>query len=207
MPIEKPKNNIFMKILSRYIYWVASLLAIALVVAGYIFILQPKITKYKNTPELTLEYQQQILNERQEKVQQLNNLITDYKKLPNSHFTKINELLPHANEAPILFTHLSGLAKANDSALLNVSASELGEKDLTTVFVTEGVTTPKDLKIIDVTADFLGKVGNDSYPYFKQLVGAIEKNIRLFDIQYISFSPTLSNFSFNARTYYLQNHE
>lgn len=207
MPIEKPKNNIFLKILSRYIYWIASLLAIALVVAGYVFVLQPKISKYKNTPELTLEYQQQILNERQEKVQQLNNLITDYKKLPNSHFAKINELLPHANEAPILFTHLSGLAKANDTVLLNVSASELGEKDLTTVFVTEGVTTPKDLKIIDVTADFLGKVGNDSYPYFKQLVGAIEKNIRLFDIQYISFSPTLASFSFNARTYYLQNHE
>lgn len=207
MPIEQKKNNIFMKLLSRYIYWVAVLLAIILVVTGYMFILQPKISEQKNNPDLTLEYQQEILNERQRKVQQLNNLIADYKKLPNSHFAKINELLPSANEAPILFTHLSGLAKANDTILLNVSASELADRDLTTLFITEGVAAPKDLKIIDVTADFLGKVGNDSYPYFKQLVGAMEKNIRLFDIQHISFSPALASFSFSARTYYLQNNE
>lgn len=207
MPIEQKKNNIFMKLLYRYIYWVAVLLAILLVGAGYMFILQPKISEHKNNPELTLEYQQTVLEERQEKLQQLNSLISDYKKLPSSHFTKINELLPSANEAPILFTHLAGLAKANDSVLLNVSVSELGEKDLTTLLITESVAAPKDLRIAEVTADFLGKVGNDSYPYFKQLVGAIEKNIRLFDIQHITFSPTLATFNFLARTYYLQGNE
>ncbi len=207
MPIEQKKNNIFMKLLSRYIYWVAALLGIALLAVGYIFLLQPKIFEHRDNPELTLEYQQSVLDQRQQKVKQLNNLITDYKRLPASHFAKINELLPSANEAPVLFTHLSGLAKANDSVLLNASASELGDKDLITLLVTEGVTAPKDLRVVEVNADFLGKVGNDSYSYFKQLVSALEKNIRLFDIQYISFSPELANFSFTARTYYLNSHE
>lgn len=204
MPIEQKKSNILMKFLSRYIYWVAGLLSILLIGLGYMFILKPKIYEHKKIPELTLEYQQEILNQRQRKLQQLNNLIVDYKKLPNSHFNKINELLPSANEAPILFTHLSGLAKANDTVLLNVSVSELGDRNLTTLFVTEGMAVTKNLKVIDVTANFMGKVGNDSYSYFKQMLNAIAKNIRLFDIQYISFSPTLSNFSFNARTYYLK---
>ncbi len=207
MPIEQKKNNIFMKFLSHYIYIVAVLLAVVLIGAGYLFILQPKIFEHKNNPELTLEYQQKILEERKEKLQQLNSLISDYKKLPNSHFAKINELLPTANEAPIIFTHLSGLAKANDSVLLNASVSELGDRNLTTLFITEDIVVPKDLRIAEVTADFMGKVGNDSYPYFKQLVGAIEKNIRLFDIQHIAFSPTLATFSFLARTYYLQSNE
>jgi hypothetical protein len=207
MPIENKKNNLFLKLLSRYIYLVAILLAVVLLVVGYIFILQPKISLNKNNPELSLEFQEKVLTERKEKLQQLNNLIDDYKKLPNSHFAKINELLPLSNEAPILFTHLSGLAKANDTVLLNVATNELGNNELITLFVNEGLVAPKDLKVIEITADFLGKVGNDSYPFFKQLVRAIEKNIRLFDIQYITFSPTLANFTFTARTYYLQTNE
>lgn len=207
MPIEKKKNNLFMKFISRYIVYLGVLLVVVLITVGFVFVLWPKWNSHKNNPELTLAYHQEALKTRQEKLNQLNDLIADYKNLPASHFKKINELLPSANEAPILFTHLSGLAKLNNTVLMNVTANDVGDRDLTTLLVTEGITTPKNLKVVDVAATFLGKTEVDNYSYFKQLVKAIQQNVRLFDIQYIIFTPSLTNFSFNARTYYLENNE
>lgn len=205
MPVEQRKNNLFLRLLSKYITYVAIFLGIGLVVLGFMFILRPKYNANKAQPELTLTYQQEQLDQRKAKLDQLNDLIADYKNLPTSHFKKVNELLPSENEGPLIFTHLSAIAKAHDSALISASVNEVGGRDLVDLLINENVSKPTNLQIIQVNAEFLGKSGVGSYEYYKELLDAFQRSVKLFDIENISFSPEAANFSLNARTYYLQN--
>jgi uncharacterized membrane-anchored protein YhcB (DUF1043 family) len=204
MPIEQKKNNLILRLLSKYISYLAVILGVVLCVLGFIFILRPKFQSNKAKPELTLSYQQEQLETRKAKLNQLNDLITDYKKLPASHFSKVNELLPDQNDGPLIFTHLSAIAKAHDSVLLNASVSEVGGRDLVDLLIAENSAKPANIQIVQVNASFLGKSGVGSYEYYKELLDAIQRSVKLFDIENISFSPDSANFNMNARTYYLQ---
>ena len=205
MPIEQKKNNLFLRLLSKYIIYLAVFLGMILCILGFIFILKPKYQSNKAKPELTLSYQQEQLDKRKTKLNQLNDLIADYKKLPASLFVKVNELLPDENEGPLIFTHLSAIAKAHDSVLLSAIVNEVGGRDLVDLLIAENNTKPANIQIIQVNANFLGKSGVGSYEYYKELLDAIQRSVKLFDIENISFSPESDNFNLNARTYYLQN--
>lgn len=203
MPVKEKKTNIILVWITAQLTWVASILVIILLLVGYFWIISPKIKSGQDRPEGTLEEAKGELATQQAKLDQLQDLIQDYKSLSPAHFKKVEEFLPTSNDGPIIFTHLDALARANDSALLNVSVSELSDREVIEQKVKGELDLPENIKVVTVVAEFLMAPGAGNYPFFKQLITSIEDNIRLFDIEYINFSPIMESMNINASTYYL----
>jgi len=203
MPVKEKKTNRILIWISVQLTWVAGALVIILLIAGYFWVISPKIKSGQDKPEESLEQVRSDLSAQQAKLNQLSDLIQDYKSLSPAHFKKIEEFLPTSNDGPIIFTHLDALARANNSALLSVSVSELNEREAIEQKVKGELDLPANIKVIDVAAEFLMTPGAGNYPFFKQLITSIENNIRLLDIEYIDFSPTMESININAKTYYL----
>lgn len=204
MPVKEKKMNILVIWINAHLALVAAGLVIILLVAGYLIVLGPKWRVNEDQPEFSLTRVQQELDNQQAKLQQLENLIKEYKSLPAAHFTKVAEFLPADNDAPILFTHLDAIAKVNDSALLNVAVAEVSDRELIEQRVREGLNLPNNIKVVNLTADFLVPPGSGGYPFFEDLITSVENNLRLLDIEYINFSPLLTSITVNAKTYYLE---
>ncbi len=203
MPINEKKPNKLLVWIYNNLVIVSSVVVIIWFILGYMFVIQTKIFESDSKPEDSIENVQLLLDARQAKLSQLNELIGDYQDLDSEYIKRLEEFLPSEKDNSILFTHLDAIARANDSVLLKASAASLNEKDIINIIVKEDVDLPKNIEISVVDFSVLSYKNKDNYIFFKNLLTDIENSLRLFDIEFITFSPDLESIDFSAKTYFL----
>ena len=201
----KFKNKVDIKLLlHKYLLWISMALSIFIFILGYALVIQPKLSKAKTDPNQSLQYVVQDLQSWDAKLKKLNSLTSRFKAFPPSHLRRVKEMLPTEFEAPLLYVHLDALAKANNSALLSVSVGDAGALNTEKALVDPN---GFNLHAIDVQASFLLNPGNYDYAYYKQLLNAIENDLRLFDIESISYAPQMQSLDVSGKMYYLKTNE
>ena len=61
--------------------------------------------------------------------------------------------------------------------------------------------TAAQLQKLTVNVELIGTLGN-SYPEVKNFLSDLEKNLRIFDVNAVYFSPDSNTYSVNLFTYY-----
>jgi len=205
--------------MSRFIPIISVILLIVLLVGGYFF-WWPKYQEFKEQGRI-LEQKARFL---EQKNSYYSNLGTLYNKLDTykENFDKIDSALPVEVSLPVLFDLIQNITSENGLVLNDISSSvedtgssptEISEKSA----VGEEIKPDENSEIKKIS---LSLSLSSSYSSFKNLLSAIYKSARLFEVNSISFSSpeekelkegpevkALFDFNLSLETYFLQKSE
>lgn len=182
-------------------------------VAIVIFLDIPAVQEVLNLKK-TLSEQTKILGDRQEFLIKLEKLIKDYED-NKEDIEKISYVLPSGKEIPNLIIQFEALGAEGGMAIEQIAFSSVEDQATSKAKTVRTETgeggdqqageSVKDYKTIAVNL----KMSGDYYA-FKNFLLAVEKNIRLMDIEIINFTSLSSedsqlfNFEVTLKTYYQQ---
>lgn len=168
-----------------------------LLILGFIAIVVffdiPAVQDVLNLRKAVIE-QNKILQDKQEFLIKLEKLIKNYED-NKQYAEKISYVLPSGEEIPNLIIQLEALGVEGGMAIEQIEFSSVDEQ------VTAG--SLENYKTMTINL----KTSGDYYS-FKNFIAAVEKNMRLMDIEKINFIPLSSensqlfNFEITLKTYY-----
>lgn len=153
---------------------------------------------------------QNLLSERESFIKTIENLIDKYKN--NEEVLKnLDNILPGDSDVPDLLVQIEALANAGGIVVKDVNIAVVDDKEASKAAAarTGGVAqekVPSNYKTISIDLTATG-----DYSALKKFLQAIEENMRLIDVDSISFSgktqgsSSLFDFNITLRTYYYTN--
>ncbi len=196
------KPNKILVFVSNYLSFSAMVVALLWLVLGYVFILHNKIFgEQKQVTQQRIALEQKI-SKTKNKLAQADKLLEQYSKLDQDYLQTLSIVLPPSDDIPTVFTQLDALARANNSVLLSVQVNKIKDSTSAGIGEEQKLDLPVGIRAMDVSAQLLAERGDDSYGFYKSILASLEKNLRLFDLQNIIFSPDLSAISLNGTVYY-----
>lgn len=216
----------------RYINYIVAIIIVLILIIGYAFLFVPKINTIKQIKEDNSTTQSKK-EENEAILARIADLEEDYNRIKIERSESLDDLkkfIPDDPQIAELFVMIDKIAVDNDFQLSNISISE--EEDdgtdsikkarinITVANVVPEVEeegTPEDgdgqIALDDIPDQGL-EVEDVPSPYemFKQFLTALENNLRLTDIDSVSFgalpvpeeggSPIMANFTLSLTTYY-----
>ncbi|MBN2854218.1 hypothetical protein JXK06_01645, partial [Patescibacteria group bacterium] len=170
---------------------------------SYVLFIRPKHQLTESLIQENVVNQQLLFNQQQKKLDTLK-IITDiYSKVSEEDLLKFNAVLPYQYKQEQLFGEFEEIANKNGWILKTVSLSypdELEPGQVPTTISNEdffaGSLNP-NVGRIEVNLNLAGL----DYQAVKKLLAVMEENLRLFDVNQITFSGA-SELNLNLTTYY-----
>jgi len=230
MPDKHSKKNYVSKVrlenasawlvmINRYLVWLLLLLAVIILAVGYYFFLGPKFQDVRDKYDSFLPDKKEVLTNltaienKLIGLEQKFNLIQQQKE---QELGRLYNLLPTVPDYAALFVQTEFLAKANNLKVTSVDISQPLEQPLrerrTPTPVQAESPTEQTLEILPTNVHSLAiniQVSAGTYENFKLYLDDLEKNLRLYDVQTISFDAVnpeteeINSFNVNLKTYYL----
>jgi len=205
MPVENKKPNKFLLLVGRHLNILVIGVMIVWCVVGYVVIIAPRLNEASSLSEQSSTLLEQELANKNEQLAKLNDLIAAYNDINQSSLTKIGEFLPSKKDVPGIFTHAEALAKVNDAALLDIQIYDVVDRDLDPIRMEK---LPKGIGLIGADMQYtMPQSSRGPYYVYRDFLESVENNLRLLDIEHLSFSPSQVYLTITAKTYYLQTNE
>jgi len=204
MPVEIKKNNVFTQALNDN--FDALLIGVVLIIflGAYFFLIQPKYQATITTIKTNIANQEKIYFDQKTKLNNLKAAAALYEEIKKDNLgdvRKVNAVLPSDYVKERLFGEIEEII--NQSGFL-VDSLEISREEMTKESpLTQnslGESLPKNIGRVRIVAS----VGAVDYAGLKNLLFTLENNIRLLDIDKISFSPTAKTATLEIYTYYFK---
>lgn len=198
--IEKKKALIrkFNKFLKDNFKWLIIAAVLFIFASSYIYVLKPKYDKTKKTLEITNQQREDDYNSRKKDLEKITGLLLTYSKVGSAYKEKIASIAPKSIDQ--IFTEINQIISKNGLLVQSLTVSEVDVRD------------PKaKKKTVDknyLASGDLGKIRVDisvkgvDYEAFKNLLRALENNLRLIDVEGLSFDPLAKTSSLMLSLYY-----
>lgn len=140
-------------------------------------------------------------------VHDLQTLAGRYAELQKQELSKFGDILPVNPDLPGLFVQIDAVARQNGFIANTIAFTDEGLKKAAAGDETPAATTGRHVGPAQVSS--LGihiNITGGDYTMLKQFLSGIEVNLRLLDIENITFAPSLDGetaYDINLRTYYL----
>lgn len=195
--IEKRKRrNLQLKIVFiKYNKAITLFLVIIILVFSYYFILKPKYEQVGGSGSYNLSNGKEDYVKRKSYLLDLKKLVTNYRQISQQDLNKLKEILPDQEDTASLFVQFQALAIENNFLLAGVTINEVPEKEKSSKKL------PSEIKKLNITLELVGDQ-KQGYLQLKEFLSSLERNLRLFDVNSIYFSPDSANYSINIFAYY-----
>jgi len=177
---------------------IVSIIFLAAAIATFFGLTKPLYNEIKNLNAQKSSFEEALANSRQ--IQETrDNLLSQYNKIPQENLDRLNKTLPVKTESMKFILEMESIVQKNGMTLKNIDIKE-GEKGKTSENVNFG--TEAENKSWE-TVPFSLKLSG-SYGSFYSFLKDIEKDLRLTDINAITFSASETDFyEFNVEgTFY-----
>lgn len=181
-------------------FWIT--FTILLIVGGSFgyFVLFPKYQVYSIQKNTELPQLEQQLADTQGRLEQISRDQVDFTRIRNNpELQKLLHMLPTNQEVSDLFVEFDTMVREEKFKIVNLSISE----DLSTDGVGFESDLPENVHRLQIQVSLAG-TGYDS---LKRLIRMLETNLRLMDVNSLSFVPNFNGttlYSFMITTYYLE---
>jgi len=204
MEVDKKKKIKFNIFLNKFSWLGRSLIFLIIVIAGVYFLVLPEINKAR---QITKEFlpakakELELLAQYNTKINDLESLAAQVESQNSRSMELLRQILPTQANVPELIAQLDALTKKSGFFIGNLGITEsMGgfDKKASTSATTQGT----NLRLLNITLTLSG----GDYASFKVLLDNIEKNVRLLDVNSVSFSTnegTSGGYLLNLKTYYL----
>ncbi|MFH1427951.1 MAG: hypothetical protein ABIG60_05515 [Patescibacteria group bacterium] len=196
--------------LSLYFKWLILIISGLILILGIIFFVIPKYNEIREFIRVNEGKNIGDLNEATNYLEKLNDLITIYQKIDTVDIENIKSMLPEENIKEDLFTELESIITKNGllvkSIIINEPEGETANNNQGRKInesQTARLSLPKDIKKIKINLTVVGT----NYFSFKNLLKALEKNLRIIDITNLEFSPEGETITLGLETYYLNSQD
>ena len=183
---EQPSNILLL--VNKYVLLVSGIIVLVILLTGYSFLLNPKIKAIQvATEETTLTEEKEAKNkELLSKIKKLRQEYNDIKIDRQSDLNRLSAMLPSTPETAELLVLVNRLAADRDFQLVNIDIVEKIKDKEETEPVEES-----SLKTLNINFSLYKSVNSNEeetvYETFKLYLADLESNLRLMDIQTISF--------------------
>ncbi|MFA6524744.1 MAG: type 4a pilus biogenesis protein PilO [Patescibacteria group bacterium] len=202
------KNTILGFVIKYFKYIFVALVVILIFLSTY-FILLPKYQQISGKGYLDYEQKKQTLVAKKAELSELIKLKEDLAKISSVEKERLQKILPTAKEIPDIFLQMERLAVESGLKVSRISIKDAGSKQSAATSETNGKKANTILLSgIQTITVSLSVEGDSSYESLKILLDNIEDNMRIIDLDSLSFIPSAEMsegaFSLNLNTYYLE---
>jgi Tfp pilus assembly protein PilO len=164
------------------------LTAMAIVIGGYFLIIVPQVEAIISETS-TIDSLVSEINSLDIQLKRFKNLEQEYNNVSQEKIAKVESLVTVSPDLPNLYIQLEALAKQNNLELSSIKADSA-----------KAVSEVIGLGIVKVNL----KIGQGDYGSLKKFLAALENNLRIFDIQTLSFPEKIDSFDIELSAYYIQ---
>jgi len=165
---------------------IISIVFLAAAIATFLGLTKPLYNEIKDLNAQKSSFEEALANSRQ--IQETrDNLLSQYNKIPQENLTRLNKILPVKTESMKFILEMESIVQKNGMTLKNIDIKE-NEKGETSEKVNFGAET-KSWETVPFSLKLSG-----SYKSFYSFLKDIEKNLRLTDINAITFSAGEADF-------------
>jgi Tfp pilus assembly protein PilO len=207
-----------LQLANQYQVWFLVLLVVAIIGIGYLLLLGPKFTELQDKNDNFIPNKQRVLadlNKIEQKLVQLESKFNQVQITRAEQLEQLFSFLPSEPDYASLFVQAEFLAENNNMELQTIDVTRTLERPLAerrdpSPAQAQSPTEqslevlPANVRSVQVSL----RLGAGSYEDFKQYLEALERNIRLYDVQTLSFDSIdpetgdIGGFTITAKTYY-----
>jgi hypothetical protein len=195
---QKNNLNIFF---NEYFSVIIFLLAVAIFLFSYIFVLAPKLKTTTTLIGENIAMQKKLYGEQEKRLNELKTIKKVYDEILPSDLEKFNQILPSDYIKESLFGDFEEIVIKHGFLLKDVTLEILVEEETKPSDALPGgqqiVTSPNVGKVRAIIA-----VNALDYSGFKRMLKSLEASARLFDIENLGFSQEKGSAQFELVTYY-----
>ena len=203
-PPKLKTKSYLIRFVIKYYQILVLVVFVLIVVLCFTFLIWPKITNIQDLRSILIPSKQNLVKVKNGYLQSLKSSEVDYNKIGSEEITKVFEALPDKIDIPSMLVELEALAKSNDMTMMAVDVAtedvNLLETDISEIVKQK---TTGTVKLARISLSLSG----DNYEDLKKYLNDIEYNLRIMDVQSITFSPDFQSIALNLRTYYLEQGE
>jgi Tfp pilus assembly protein PilO len=203
--------------LSRFFTYIAIFFGAVVLIVGYLLLIQPKWNEVRETG--IFDYNKEVKNkeEAEKYLARLKSSLEKFKGVNSSDIEKLKKSLPPEEGIGDLFIVMESIGKTSGFKLSSIDVSK-GESLAalnqavvpaaagSQVKAKENLPLTQNIYALNISLVFSGSA---EYEDMKILLGNIEKELRIMDIESLSFSPSgnassseESEYNINLTTYY-----
>jgi Tfp pilus assembly protein PilO len=182
------------------------ILSIIIIITSIISVVLFGVPQYKKIDELKLTQGEQIGVLEQSKIltQKRKDLVEKRKNIDGTQLARLEKMLPDSPENVPLILEIDALARRYNLSLQNIKIEDSANtKVVDPIKKTTIVSLGEDIGVLTINYSVTG-----SYVNFTDFVRAMEKNLRLIDVQKISFNAQEEKnqyqYTMSVRTYWLK---
>lgn len=200
-------------ILISYFKWFVTLVVLIVLVVGGLFLVWPKYQEVTSLLESSQQRQQEMIEQKKERLSKLQGIISDYNSISSRQKEKVEQMIPSRQNAEEMFTEFNYLMEENDLKLKSMQIQDGGKegsdrevnnrkekKDSNEKEVILDDSLPQGVESREVELLVLGT----NYNSLKGLLETLERNLPVVDVVDISFSPEGNTTKLTVRTYQLK---
>jgi len=180
-------------------------IAIVVLLIGALWVLYPKYDSISKQGILSYDAKKLQLQSRVEYLNKLNSMLDNFRNIDSNKVAMANRILPGEKQIPELFVMLDQLGRDLGVRVSRIAFSSQTAVPATTkggqAVSTTGVVGQKQSMGITVVLEFDDSI---SYGRYKEILTAFEQNIRIMDLNSVSYDSSQKSMSLNLTTYYLQ---
>jgi len=200
---EQERKKAFLKnvnsFLNKNFKWFIVLVVIIIFTTGYFYLLKPKYEQTQKVLKIINQKKESDYQTKKKHLEKIKNLLLAYSKIRPAYIEKINSIAPTKNEE--LFTKINQLISNQGLLVQSLDIQRIGSREPqknTNNKQKKDYLASGDLGAIKINVNVRGT----DYESFKKLLYAIENNLRLIDVQKVSFNPEGQSSQLVLLTYY-----
>ncbi|MBU2229331.1 type 4a pilus biogenesis protein PilO [Patescibacteria group bacterium] len=203
------KNKVFSFIVKYFRFILGAVVVLLLVLSTYLIIL-PKYKQIADEGYLDYEQKQQTLEAKKNELRELQKLQEELSQITTVEMERLERILPSSKDIPDIFLQMESLARESGLTVSRVSIAETSGRssNSNSSAAKNSETNVNQAGGIQTITISLSVEGNTTYDSLKILLDNIEDNMRIVDLDSLSYSPPEtegdSSFSVNLATYYLE---
>ncbi|HOZ56485.1 MAG: hypothetical protein BWY51_00868 [Parcubacteria group bacterium ADurb.Bin316] len=187
---EKQKNTaaFLLIILHRYFFIIAILVFLAIILSGFIFLIQPKYDSITEKIRVEEEKKTQELAELQAYSEKLRNYRNEYNQISSADKAKIDAMIAGSYLPEDVFSEMEKLVSSRGLILNSIEVNSL---------LSDNKNGSLGEAVIKLS------ISGINYEGLKQLLAIIESSLRLADVKKVNFSPSQNTVNLEISTYFL----
>lgn len=182
------------------------ILSIIIIITSIISVILFGVPQYKKIDELKLKQGEHtgVLEESKVLTQKRKDLIEKRKSIDSAQLGRLEKMLPDSPENVPLILEIDALARQYNLSLQNLKVEDPSAASVVDIVKKTTVTSlGDDVGVLTINYSVTGPYSN-----FTDFVRALEKNLRIIDIQKISFTAqedkSQYQYTMSVRTYWLK---
>lgn len=199
-------------------YFRLALIGIIIILLSFslYFLIMPKISEIREQGGLDYESKLAVWEAKKNELVQLKELEEKISQVTTVEIQKLERILPATKELPDIFRQMENLARDSGLKVTQISITEGVKTSISETETSEETikskkqnttTAKKEEGSLGALTISLSVEGDNTYPALKAFLDNIEDNMRIIDINSLSYAPTggeQKSYAVNLMTYYLK---